>query len=320
MMTSPVFLITHSCNLDCAHCYDRPNRVLADGDVFDGRFRACLDQLDCLAPSAAIISGGEPMMSPHIDRVVSMVRSASLAVEVFTNGFCSERLLDMRIDAVHTSLDGPPALHNAVRRSLHAFRNFESLVTGAHDRGLPCAVQITVTSSNVDHMEDTLHCLAGYPGVSSVTIEPVVMHRHVNPELALDSSVLDFSRWSPMIAAFLAQREFRAEVRWNCRSGADLRSLDPAQAVASLPVLFDIPGDRWGILGLPETRHAGFESFGARALSRDRDFLSDVLAQQQLNIEATHTYSLEQLLVDALAQSTAAPGLATPGVLPSTRR
>jgi MoaA/NifB/PqqE/SkfB family radical SAM enzyme len=76
-------IVVRRCNLACAYCNeydDHSEPVPADA------LRARLDHLADLGASIVTLSGGEPMLHPHLDDLIRHVRGHGMIPELLTNG------------------------------------------------------------------------------------------------------------------------------------------------------------------------------------------------------------------------------------------
>lgn len=161
----PFFLqwsITDHCNLACSHCYR--NEPVGDVGrdhlltVLDG-FVGLLEAID--RNGRVMLSGGEPMLSPHIYELAEACRERSLPVRVLSNGTLIDgdaavKLADAGVRAVQVSVEGPRELHDRVRGA----GSFDAAVAGMRalrSVGLEVTLAFTLTAEN----RDALPAVAG---------------------------------------------------------------------------------------------------------------------------------------------------------------
>ena len=143
------------CNLSCAHCYSdsAPTaRVELEPEI------VCqfISDAASMGYEVVSISGGEPLIYDGLEIILAHAKSLGLQTTVTTNGFFNdrrrlERLRD-KLDALALSLDGPPDVHNRIRRSARAF---ERLVSGLGDLraiGIQFGFIHTLTRENWKHL------------------------------------------------------------------------------------------------------------------------------------------------------------------------
>jgi len=291
-------VLTHACNLDCVHCYDRSRRGARPGVELLPRVESMLGGFGDARPYVVLISGGEPLTDPRWRQVVQSVKAHGYGVELFTNGFRGQQVVGAGVERVHTSLDGPPLVHNSLRRSSTAFAGFESLMGALRGSGTPCSVQVTVSRLNVAHLGETLDLLGGYEVVSEVSVEPMLVHSAALGGLGFDLEALRADRFLPQIVSFMERAHYRRRVRWNVVEGRELLSRDPASLASELPVFFDLSMNDWAVLGLKALRHNGLESFGGALLACDRAKVTGVLERAARVVAPGKLYSLEQIVWD----------------------
>ncbi len=71
-----------------------------------------------------VFSGGEPQLNEKWSSLAQIVRSAGSRVTLLTAGLLLKSQAQVVVDSVDdviVSLDGPPALHNAIRRVPECF-------------------------------------------------------------------------------------------------------------------------------------------------------------------------------------------------------
>ena len=171
---------TYRCNLDCIMCrqsrlaedengyrpwYDPKNEmpVSAWADLFDQvtRFRPLI-----------YITGGEPMLYSSFRELVQEGKKRKLIVQIQTNGSLLARHADFLtaqgVEAITISLDGPPAVHDSIRRGRGSY---DQLIEGARaviaarkKRRLPTPVlsfNFTITRENFRHLPEVVDIAAG---------------------------------------------------------------------------------------------------------------------------------------------------------------
>ena len=156
------FTITNACQLRCQMC----GQWSAQGYVKDGRVplrpAMALEDWKRLTDEAAeqglggiLLRGGEPFLWPHLVELVEHIATRGLFTSIDTNGTQLAEYADdlVRIGRVHVtvSVDGPPAIHDAVRGVDGCFdriaRGIAALQQAERRHGTTISKSITFTIS-----------------------------------------------------------------------------------------------------------------------------------------------------------------------------
>jgi MoaA/NifB/PqqE/SkfB family radical SAM enzyme len=83
------FYLTRGCNLRCRHCWITP-KFQTEEDQYPSLdldlFRSILDQAQPLGLSSVKFTGGEPLIHPRINELLTEVQSRGLSFSMETNG------------------------------------------------------------------------------------------------------------------------------------------------------------------------------------------------------------------------------------------
>ncbi|MHC4602683.1 MAG: radical SAM protein [Planctomycetota bacterium] len=85
---SPLFIawqLNSACNLGCLHCCEEAGHSMPDEMTKDQAFDFCKQIAELNIPYVAI-SGGEPMLCPHIFDVCEFIRKNNISLKIETNG------------------------------------------------------------------------------------------------------------------------------------------------------------------------------------------------------------------------------------------
>jgi MoaA/NifB/PqqE/SkfB family radical SAM enzyme len=103
------------------------------------------------------VSGGEPLMYRPLIELLDRAHACGALTTVTTNGMLltARRLQQLvgRLDLLAISLDGPPASHNRMRASPHAFSQMASRLEGLRSSGIPFGFIFTLTQQNVHELQ-----------------------------------------------------------------------------------------------------------------------------------------------------------------------
>lgn len=121
--SSPLFIawqLNSACNLGCLHCCEEAGHSMPDEMTKEQALDFCKQIAELNIPYMAI-SGGEPMLCPHIFDVCEFIRNNNISLKIETNGeFIDEqvarKLAQLKLRSVQISLDGAtPQSHERLR-------------------------------------------------------------------------------------------------------------------------------------------------------------------------------------------------------------
>jgi MoaA/NifB/PqqE/SkfB family radical SAM enzyme len=157
----PILLLNvhTACNCRCVMCdiWKRTNhQAFSVADL--EKHRASLRQLGV---RHVVLTGGEPLLNPDLAALCDLLHELNIRVTLLTTGLllrARATLVTRNIDDVILSLDGPPAVHDAIRRIP---RGFATLAQGiravrAQRPGIPIACRTTVQKQNHRHLRATV--------------------------------------------------------------------------------------------------------------------------------------------------------------------
>lgn len=164
--------VTERCNLRCRHCYGEEwTRQLSFDEFQDviSQFLKLLKMID--VAGTVYLTGGEPLIWPHLMRAIRYLRKERLAPRVFTNGVLidsatAHQLARSGSRYVQVSLDGMQEHHDWIRGS----GNFDRAVTGIRNlvaEGIEVTVMVTVMKDNIPDVRDLVKFCDGI-GVSRI--------------------------------------------------------------------------------------------------------------------------------------------------------
>ncbi|MHB0913135.1 MAG: radical SAM protein [Armatimonadota bacterium] len=200
-ITGPVKLIwdvTYRCNLRCQHCHLWQTTEHNDLDTEEAK--AFLQDVARLGTLQISFSGGEPFLRKDMYDLIAYSRDLGMATSVNTNGMrlalpeYARRACESGLGMAFISLDGPDAeTHNALRGNHKAFdsavRAIDNLVAMRKGRTPSVFINTTVTSDNVDRMEEILE-LARAHGADGMTMSVLHDIGKYSPEVGMDSDGL----------------------------------------------------------------------------------------------------------------------------------
>ena len=117
--------------------------------------------IETLGVEWIVFSGGEPLMHSDLFRLAELLKEMRVRSSLLTTGLLLEknagRIVDC-IDDVIVSLDGPRAVHDAIRRVPGAFESLRQGVQAlrAARAGYPVSGRCTVQRANHGHLRQTV--------------------------------------------------------------------------------------------------------------------------------------------------------------------
>lgn len=166
----PVLLLApHSrCNCRCVMCdiWRAPRRQELTSD----QVARWIPDMTRLGVERVVLSGGEALMHSHLWTLCDHLREAGIAITLLTTGLLLERHATQvaRVcDEVIVSLDGPPAVHDAIRGVSGAFDRMRRGIAAVRAAASGAAISIngrsTVQHANVGVLRDTVAAAAALP-------------------------------------------------------------------------------------------------------------------------------------------------------------
>src|SRR5580700_984965 len=152
--TMPVVVISphNQCNCRCVMCdiwrIREPREITpADLDRQLASFRE-------LGVRWIVFTGGEPQMNGELSSLARMIRAEGIRVTMLTAGLLLERHAESiaaTVDDVIVSLDGPPAVHNRIRRVPGAFEQLAAGIKALRHNRPEVAVRGRCTVQKANH-------------------------------------------------------------------------------------------------------------------------------------------------------------------------
>jgi MoaA/NifB/PqqE/SkfB family radical SAM enzyme len=126
-----------------------------------------------LSVTWVVLSGGEPLMYEHIFDLCTQLRQRGIRVSLLSTGLLFERNAQSivgSIDDAIVSLDGPPRIHDEVRRVKGAFASLERGVAAIHSANplFRISARSTVQRNNFRFLSETAR-EASRLGLSSIS-------------------------------------------------------------------------------------------------------------------------------------------------------
>jgi Fe-coproporphyrin III synthase len=140
------------CNCRCVMCDIWKDR--SEQEISFDVLQRHMEDIRKLNVRWIVFSGGEPLMHSDLFRLTALIRSAGIRVTILTTGLLLEanaRQIAENVDDVIVSLDGPPTVHDQVRRVSGAFLRLQAGVAALHECD-PCfSVSARTTIQRLNH-------------------------------------------------------------------------------------------------------------------------------------------------------------------------
>jgi Fe-coproporphyrin III synthase len=100
-----------------------------------------------------VLTGGEPLLHSHLASLVAILRKEKIRITLLTTGLLLKRYAPMvasNFEDVIISLDGPPHIHDRIRRVQHAFTRMQEGIVAirAENPAIEIGLRMTVQSAN----------------------------------------------------------------------------------------------------------------------------------------------------------------------------
>jgi MoaA/NifB/PqqE/SkfB family radical SAM enzyme len=161
--------LTDACNLNCKMCGQANNKKLGliskynflDYDAVIKFIEPIIDNIEFVN-----LWGGEPLLHPRIEEFIEYFAKRKKYVSIATNGTFlidhSKFLVNIGVDEIVVSLDGPKEIHNEIRRSSTAFDDLSlgiSKITNMKNNMQikpKVILNCTITEENVNYLHEIL--------------------------------------------------------------------------------------------------------------------------------------------------------------------
>jgi len=152
--TMPVVVISphNQCNCRCMMCDIW--RIREAKEITPTLLEQQLTSFRELGVRWVVFTGGEPQMNPQMIFLAQMLRAGGIRVTMLTAGLLLESQAESvaeNIDDVIISLDGPPAVHDRIRRVPHAFEQIKTGVAALRSFRPEIIVRARCTVQKANH-------------------------------------------------------------------------------------------------------------------------------------------------------------------------
>ena len=118
------------------------------------------ESIRTLGVEHVVLTGGEPLLNRELEAICSFFRNLHLRITLLTTGLLLQKkaaIVANNFDDIIISIDGPPEVHDRIRRIPDAFQTIRNGVTAirAHRPEMPISCRTTVQKLNHTHLRAT---------------------------------------------------------------------------------------------------------------------------------------------------------------------
>jgi sulfatase maturation enzyme AslB (radical SAM superfamily) len=147
--------LLHQCNLKCRHCYieaPQPDILSPEAALKITR------EFSSLGGLRLLISGGEPLLCPHLNEFIAKTEELNLRRVLLTNGtlITEENVSWLNVEEIQCSLDGWRQGHDLLRGK----GTFDRALRGirvAKKAGIPISIATMIHQGNLEEFEQLQH-------------------------------------------------------------------------------------------------------------------------------------------------------------------
>ena len=144
--------LLHACNLKCRHCYLGPARpdTLPLQDAL-----SITEEFAAHGGLRLLISGGEPLLYPHLKSFIANTASLPIRRVLLTNGILvsEENVNWLQVEEIQFSLDGWRRGHDLLRGKGNFDRTLRAIRV-VKDAGIPVSIATMVHKGNLDEFQE----------------------------------------------------------------------------------------------------------------------------------------------------------------------
>jgi MoaA/NifB/PqqE/SkfB family radical SAM enzyme len=157
----PILLLNvHSqCNCRCVMCDIWQRKDGSETRAAD--LEPHRESIRRLGVEHVVLSGGEPLLNRELDAICGFFRGLGVRITLLTTGLLLNKKADIvaaGFDDIIVSIDGPPEVHDRIRRVSAAFQVIQKGVLEVRARrpGIPISCRTTVQKLNHTHLRATV--------------------------------------------------------------------------------------------------------------------------------------------------------------------
>lgn len=194
-----IFEVTYRCNLKCEMCYLQDNFLNKKYPEMDiNQIESFLDGLYPHKPTI-ILTGGEAFVRTDILSIVKAVKKREMRCCLFSNGTLLtdekiERLIELDIDSISFSLDGPKEIFEEITLIPGSFDRLMKNLKTLFDLRSNQKLQITLSGVLSNHSIDHIDFLLDFANNSNISLVSL-LHLHFLTEPYVKANHLAFKQY-----------------------------------------------------------------------------------------------------------------------------
>ncbi len=157
MISHVNFMITNKCNSNCRYCYVNAGPANMTKDLELDKVYAFLDTFKKYGGYSMLLTGGEALLYPDIEKVIKRTQELDIKVALFTNGIAlnKDKLIELLefVDSFAISLDGPEEVHNHNRGVNNAYQSAIQALELFKENDVNYSIQMTINKSNLEYID-----------------------------------------------------------------------------------------------------------------------------------------------------------------------
>lgn len=148
--------ITNACNLRCIHCAYSSGKKLSN-ELTLGEIEVIAKQVKKNGGNRIMIGGGEPLMHPDIKKILDVMASLELSVNLETNLTCNSKIITKLSEyknlVITTSVDSMnPKEHNRKRGGKHSYQKTVQYITYLRSKNMTVRFNSLILKTNIDEI------------------------------------------------------------------------------------------------------------------------------------------------------------------------
>ncbi len=162
-----IWNLIRRCNLTCKHCYSISADKNFPGELSLEQIDTVMDDLKAFHVPVLILSGGEPLLHPHIYTIAKRAKAMGFYVGLSTNGTLITQaninaIAEIGFNYVGISIDGLETTHDKFRRQTGAFAASMQAIALCQQHGIKVGLRFTLTQDNAKEFPAILQLMQCY--------------------------------------------------------------------------------------------------------------------------------------------------------------